>query len=132
MSWKKNEKDLFDHLKSNYIPDLQWSEGEYSHHDCYSIEYYCDIELKCRNKHYDDLLIEKYKYNKLIARARKFETIPVYICQTPEGIYAFNLYKLYEPQWEVRGMPKTSHFNQRQFVDKEVGYFNISKAKRYE
>ena len=132
MSWKKNEKDLFNHLKSNDIQDLQWSGDEFSHYDCYSVKYECDIELKCRNKHYDELLIEKYKYNKLIMRAQKYLTIPVYICQTPEGIFAFNLASLPQPQWETRGMPKTSHFSQRQFVDKEVGYFNVSNSKKYE
>lgn len=132
MSWKKNEKQLFDYLKSNYIPDLKWSDGQYAHHDCYSLQYECDIELKCRNKHYDELLIEKYKYDKLLARAQKHLTIPVYICETPQGIYGFNLSSMEEPVWESRGMPKTSHFNQRQFVTKEVGYFHISKSKHYE
>lgn len=131
MSWKKNEDALFEYLKQTYIPDLDWSEGEYSHHDCYSQSLSVDIELKCRNTHYDDLLIEKYKYEKLMSRAERFGTLAVYISQTPEGIFAFNLSKLPEPQWETRGMPKTSHFNQRQFVDKEVGYLHIDYAKRY-
>jgi len=132
MSWKKNESDLFNYLKENYIPDLDWSEGDYSHHDCYSLQYECDIELKCRNKHYDDLVIEKYKYDKLIARAQKYLTVPVYLCETPEGIFGFNLASLPQPAWEVRGMPKTSHFSNRQFVDKEVGYLHIRDAKRYD
>ena len=132
MSWKKNEESLFNYLKDRYIPDLDWSEGEYSHHDCYSQSLSVDIELKCRNTHYDDLLIEKYKYEKLMSRAERFGTLAVYISQTPEGIFAFNLSKLPEPQWETRGMPKTSHFNQRQFIDKEVGYLHIDYAKRYD
>ena len=132
MSWKKNEDKLFLHLKDNYIPDLDWSEGKYNHYDCFSLKYECDIELKCRNKHYDELLIEKAKYDKLIHRAQKFLTVPIYISQTPQGIYAFNLSSLPEPIWETRGMPKTSHFNQRQFVDKVVGYLHIKNAKFYE
>ena len=132
MSWKNNEQNLFEHLKQNYISDLDWSEGDYSHHDCYSLEYKCDIELKCRNKHYDDLVIEKYKYDKLLARAESHNTIPVYICQTPKGIFAFNLASLEEPSWETKGMPKTSHFNQRQFVDKVVGFLHISNSKIYD
>ena len=131
MSWRKNEQELFNYLKENYINDLQWSDDDYSHHDCYSVELGCDIELKCRNRHYDDLVIEKYKYEKLLKRAAKYFTLPVYICQTPEGIFGFNLDKLPEPKWETRGMPKTSHFSQRQFVDKEVGYLHIDKAKKY-
>tara|TARA_R110000772_G_scaffold130945_1_gene239175 strand:+ start:50 stop:448 length:399 start_codon:yes stop_codon:yes gene_type:complete len=132
MSWKNNEKGLFEHLKDKYLADLEWSEGNYSHHDCYSKDYNCDIELKCRNRHYDDLVIEKLKYDKLILRAKEYNTLPVYICQTPKGIFAFNLSSLEEPLWETKGMPKTSHFNQRQFVDKVVGFFNISNSKSYD
>lgn len=132
MSWKKKEDQLFEYMKQNYIPDLDWSEGEYAHYDCFSLSLGVDIELKCRNKHYDDLLIEKMKYDKLMARAKKFGTLAVYISQTEKGIFAFNLSKLPEPNWETRGMPKTSHFNQRQFVDKVVGYLNIKDAKRYD
>jgi len=131
MTWKNKEDALFHHLKDNYIKDLEWSEGQYNHYDCYSEFTSVDIELKCRNKHYDDLLIEKAKYDKLLLRAEKHLTIPVYVSQTPQGIYAFNLDKMPEPIWETRGMPKTSHFSQRQFVDKEVGYLHISKAKVY-
>lgn len=131
MSWKPKETALFDHLKSLYIKDLSWSKDCYSHHDCYSEDLKCDIELKCRNKHYDDLVIEKFKYDKLIARANKYSTIPVYICQTPKGIYGFNLSKLDEPDWFMKGMPKTSHFSQRQFIDKEVGMLHIDLAKYY-
>lgn len=132
MTWKKNEDKLFDYLKNQFIPDLDWSEGEYAHYDCYSTSIGVDIELKCRNKHYDELIIEKPKYDKLIARSQKFNTLAVYISQTPEGIFAFNLSKLPEPKWETRGMPKTSHFKQRQFVDKVVGYLNVKDAKRYD
>lgn len=132
MSWKKKEDLLFEHLKNNYIADLDWSEGDYSHYDCYSLDLGIDVELKCRNKHYDDLVIEKMKYDKLMERAEKFGTTAVYVSQTPEGIYGFNLSNMPEPTWETRGMPKTSHFNQRQFVDKVVGYLNVSQSKVYE
>ena len=131
MSWKKREQELFKHLKDNYIKDLEWSDGDYSHHDCYSLELKCDIELKCRHTHYDDLVIEKYKYDKLIKRADEYGTLAVYICQTPKGIFGFNLHKLPEPKWESRRMPKTSHFSERQFIDKEVGYLHIDKSKKY-
>ncbi len=132
MSWKNNEQNLFEHLKQNYISDLDWSEGDYSHHDCYSLEYKCDIELKCRNKHYDELLIEKPKYEALLLRAKVHNTQPVYVCQTPQGVFGFNLHHGEPISWETRGMPKTSHFSNRQFIDKEVGYLHIKDAKRYD
>jgi len=30
--------------------------------------------------------------------------------------------------WEVRGMPKTTQFSNRNFISKEVGYFYIDKG----
>jgi len=106
MTWKNKEDALFHHLKDTYIKDLKWSEGEYNHYDCYSEFTSTDIELKCRNKHYDELLIEKAKYEKLVSRAKRHRTIPVYISQTPQGIYAFNLATVPEPIWGNKGYAK--------------------------
>ena len=61
----------------------------------------------------------------------RYDTIPVYLCQTPKGIYGFNLSLLSEPEWFIKGMPKTSHFSRREFVDKEVGMLHINHAKLY-
>jgi hypothetical protein len=132
MSWKSKEEALFEHIKEAYISDLEWSDGSYSHYDCYSINHKCEIELKCRNTHYDELVIEKAKYDKLIERATEHKTLAVYVCQTPKGIYAFNLTKMDEPNWVSKGMPKTSHFSQRQFIEKIVGFLDVADAKYYE
>ena len=132
MSWKKNESDLFNYLKDNFYPDLEWSEFSNSQYDCYSEWFDYDIELKCRNKHYDDLVIEKPKYEALLLRAKVHNTQPVYVCQTPQGVFGFNLHHGEPISWETRGMPKTSHFSNRQFIDKEVGYLHIKDAKRYD
>lgn len=120
-----NEDHLYDLLKKNLLEDLSPSEEKTSRYDCYSIEHNIDIELKCRKKHYDELLIEKKKYDALALRAFKYGTSPVYINSTPQGVWAFRLLEIEEPSWEKRGMPKTSEFNQRQFVTKIVGYYNI-------
>jgi hypothetical protein len=120
-----DESHLYDLIKSKIIPDLEPSEVQMSRYDCYSIEHNIDVELKCRKKHYDDLLIEKKKYDALIDRAKKHGTNPVYINSTPVGIWAFRLLEIDEPVWEERGMPKTSEFRQRHFVTKVVGYYNI-------
>ena len=132
MSWKTKEEALFEHIKERYIADLKWSDSDYSHYDCYSSEKSCEIELKCRNTHYDELVIEKLKYDKLMERAVDYNTIAVYICQTPKGIYAFNLSNMSEPDWVKKGMPKTSHFSQRQFIEKVVGFLDVNDAKYYE
>lgn len=124
-----NESHLFDLIKQFVIPDLLPSEVKMSRYDCYSLEHNVDIELKCRNRHYDDLIIEKKKYDALIERSSNHGTNPLYINSTPVGVWAFRLLDIEEPKWEERGMPKTSEFRQRQFITKVVGYYNISSGK---
>lgn len=119
------EQELFEALKNSFIPDLTPSHKQMARYDCYSKSHNLDVELKCRKRHYDDLLIEKKKYDALILRAVNFGTIPVYINSTPVGVWAFRILEIGEPSWETRGMPKTSEFSQRQFIDKVVGYYHI-------
>lgn len=122
------EQQLFEALKNSFIPDLEKSENPMARYDCYSLAHNIDIELKCRRKHYDNLLIEKKKYDALLLRASNFGTDPVYINSTPSGVWVFRLTVVPEPEWETRGMPKTSEFRQRQFIDKVVGYYNVVKG----
>lgn len=124
----QNEQELFDFLKARHIKDLEPSEHKYSKYDCYSESKNIDLELKCRQAHYDDLLIEKDKYDSLLARATQYGTKPYYVNSTPEGIFVFNLSTLPTPEWEVRLMPKTSHFSNREKVEKVVGYLSIKKG----
>jgi hypothetical protein len=125
----KYERELFNLIKERIADDLQVSEHKMSKYDCYSLVHNSDIELKCRNIHYDDLLIEKAKYDALIQRAAMFGTIPVYINSTPIGVWSFRLSELPEPKWEERRMPKTTHFTNNNMIVKMVGYYNISLGK---
>lgn len=124
----QNEKELFEFLKAGYLVDLEPSEHQYSKYDCFSLSKKIDLELKCRQKHYDDLLIEKDKYDSLLARASEYGTKPYYVNSTPEGVFVFNLSKIPSPEWGVRLMPKTSHFSNREKVEKVVGYLSINKG----
>ena len=124
------EKELFDFVKSKYLPDLKESDYKFSKYDCYSEKFKLDIELKCRATHYDDLLIEKAKYDALIERSKNHGTKAFYINSTPSGVFVFNLSALQEPEWEDRMMPKTSHFSDREKIVKCVGYINIKEAKK--
>ena len=124
------EKELFDFVKSKYLPDLKESDYKFSKYDCYSEKLKLDIELKCRATHYDDLLIEKAKYDALIERSKNHGTKAFYINSTPSGVFVFNLSALEEPQWEDRMMPKTSHFSDREKIVKCVGYINIKEARK--
>jgi hypothetical protein len=123
------ELQLFELLKERLMPDLEYSQHTMSRYDCYSLEYNADIELKCRNLHYDDLLIEKIKYDALVARAAMFGTRPIYINSTPLGVWSFRLDELSEPAWEERRMPKTTYFSNNNMIVKVVGYYNVSLGK---
>jgi hypothetical protein len=122
------EQQLFQFLKENYLPDLKMSEEPMSHWDCYSAKYSYDIELKCRRSHYEDLLIEKMKYDNLLERSKRFGTIPVYINSTPIGIYVFKLNEV-DISWETKKMPATTDFTRKEKVDKVVGFLSLTQAK---
>jgi len=124
------EQDLFDWLKLK-IPDLVKSSDRFSVWDCYSESIKCRIELKCRRKHYNTLLIEKKKYDSMIAKCGSNET-PVYLNSTPKGIYGWNLKNL-KIEWETNNLnPATTDFDRNKRIPKEVGYLNIKEAKLYE
>lgn len=126
----RSEKELFNYLKSDKFPDLETCQDNFSFYDCYSVGYNADIELKCRHKHYDELLIEKAKYDNLLSRALEFRTIPLYINSTPFGVYVFNLSKVPAPTWEEREMPSTTYFSNREKIIKVVGYLHIKDSKQ--
>ena len=122
------ESDLFDWLKANRYPDLVKSNKQMSRWDCYSPSTTHRIELKCRKKHYETLLLERKKYDSVVDKCNENLDVPVYINSTPEGVYLFNLL-LVEPVWEINHRnPATTDFSNTQRVAKEVAYLCINKA----
>ena len=117
-----NEAQLLEFLKLNYIDDLQKSEDIYCEYDCYSKRFNMVVELKCRNTHYVELMLEKYKYDKLNKHER-----PYYINSTPKGIYIFNV-KNITPNWIVNQMPKQTEFENTEKIDKTYCLLNIKEA----
>lgn len=117
-----NEQILFNLIKS-VIPDLKRMD-EYSYRDAYSPKYDLTIELKCRKKHYDFLLIERVKYLKLI----KHNNVR-YINSTPIGIFSFDLKKIEEPMWYEYELPKQTEFEERNKIPKIVGMLTIAQAE---
>ena len=122
-----SEVDLFWALK-DLVPDLTQSQDQFESYDCYSVKHNVYVELKCRRSHYDELLIERSKYNALMERAKGW--IPFYICSTPEGVYSFNLKELRQPVWQDRDMPQTTDFERNDKVTKSVGFLHIDKSTK--
>ena len=123
------EPQLFDYLKEFHYPDLRKSEDEFDTFDCISDEARMYIELKSRNTHYDDLLIEETKYRALMQSAAGYGLFPWYINATPNGVWGFNLSKLPAPKWEDKWLPSTTEFARRGNKTKLVGFLNINDGE---
>lgn len=122
------EEELFNYLKDSLYPDLVKSPGVFDSYDCTSEKAAHYIELKCRQTHYETLLIEEMKYRKLITQAAERDLIPFYISSTPLGIYSFDLMDVPEPIWIIQQMPATTQFSNSMKVDKLVGYLPVEEA----
>lgn len=123
-----SEQELFDFIKEHFIKDLEPSNDPTSRYDCYSSDFKSHIELKCRRKHYDLLIIEKGKYDAMMERTEKENTIPIYINSTPKGVWAFYLTGI-DFEWEERSLPKHTDFAKKHHIKKIVSYLDISKGK---
>ena len=121
------EQELFNYIKGRYLEDLVKSEHPYEYHDCTSTLYRLHIELKCRHKHYDDLIIEKDKYEALVGEAERLGFIPFYVNATPKGIYAFNLRKI-TVKWTTKKLPVESKSKDQGLVDKTVALLPVGQA----
>ena len=100
-------------------------EDQFSKNDCVSETFKIYIELKSRNTHYDDLLIEQLKYYSLVDEARYLNFTSLYINATPQGIWAFDLTKVKDIKWEDKWLPQNTEFSNRGNKTKVVGYLNI-------
>jgi hypothetical protein len=120
------EKSLFDYIKGKYVEDLEMSGDAFEYIDATSQTYRMKVELKCRHTHYDELILEKDKYESLMQQADKLGFTPFYINSTPQGIYAFNLRKI-TVTWTTRRLP-ASTYNKTAPVDKEIALLHIDKA----
>lgn len=126
---KWRESDLFEWLSKNYYSLLVDTSKNFSKSDCYDIETKNRIELKCRAAHYQELIIEKPKYDYLIKKSKKFDDVPIYINSTPKGIYLFNLKDL-KLKWFKKPLPKTTEFKNNNYISKEIATININKSKQ--
>jgi len=129
------EHQLFNFLEDKFA-GLERAEDPFSTWDCtFSVEtplttvnYYA--ELKCRDTHYPDLLIEEDKYRRLMVAASSAGRRPVYICSTPEGIWGWDLIKVSMPKWKEEMHNKTTEFEDTEKVLKLVGYLPIAQGRR--
>lgn len=122
------EIELFNILKATDYPDLMKAASQYSTFDCVSLSANSYIELKCRNAHYSELLIEKSKYDRLMRISAATGKIAMYINSTPRGIYSWDLSSIAIEWSERAGLPVSTEFANREKITKTVGYLKVSDA----
>lgn len=122
-----SEASIVEYINSRAKTNFVLAEDKYSTYDAEEPRYIA--EIKIRNKHYEDCLIEydKYMANKGVAdiEGKHF----LYIVAVNPHIYVFNIHKIGKIKWEDREMPRNSHFGG--YEDKKikrVGYINVNKA----
>ena len=122
------EIELFNTLKATVYTDLVKAASQYSTFDCVSLSANSYIELKCRNAHYSELMIEKSKYDRL----KKIEAVTgkkvLYINSTPRGIYSWDLSSIAIEWSERAGLPVSTEFANKEKITKTVGYLKVSDA----
>lgn len=122
------ESTLFEYLKETTYPDLVFSLSPFSKWDCYSPDTRHRIELKCRRVHYPELIIERPKYNALIAKSVENNDIPIYINSTPEGVYRFNLFFV-TLEWQYKYLRTTTEFSNNTRIKKEIALLPVIDAE---
>ncbi len=120
------ESELLTLLNDKMGLDLESTkEDKYCSYDAYDDKY--TVELKCRRKHYSTQLIEELKLKHL----HKGKEL-LYVVSTPEGVYAFNVSKLLEADydfgWHTRKLPATTDFGRTEWIDKKVGYIDVNQS----
>jgi len=127
-----NEKELYKVLRDKLIPDLLSYKKSNSTYDCFSEDLNMQIELKCRRRHYDDLMIERSKWDRLLRESGKNGTRPIYLNSTPKGVWAFDLDHIKKSDalsWSFKTLPVKTHWDRGKTKRKEVSYLHISMGK---
>ena len=83
----------------------------------------CVIEMKFRNKHYDTKLIEKFKYDKLIATGK----VALYFVNDPKANYLFWLNDIEMPEPVKKYCPETTMWGNKKVL-KPVYLLDEKKA----
>jgi len=126
-----NEKELYNALQQ-IIPDLLSYKKQSSTYDCFSETLNMQIELKCRRRHYDDLMIERGKWDRLLQESKTNGTRSIYLNSTPNGVWAFDLNHIDESggmTWSLKTLPVKTQWDKGQTKRKEVSYLHISMGK---
>jgi hypothetical protein len=117
--------------------DFESVSDRFSRYDAFDKERGIMLEIKCRNKHYEDTMLEKgkYEWNRDFALANGLEFLYAVSMPVDGGhkLYVFDPVTLeeeedYDFKWHTKKLPKNTDFSGSEWVDKEVGYLHIDDA----
>jgi hypothetical protein len=132
-----NEKELIKLLNSGDEYNFVAMDDKFSRYDAFDTKNGIMLEIKCRNKHYDDTLLEKMKFdwNKKYAQDNDLEFMYAVSMPYKSGhrIYLFDPIVMedegeYDFKWHTRKLPAQTEFSRNEWIDKEVGYLNVKDA----
>ena len=97
--------------------DLKWTGEGFKHYDaigCTPKGFQCVIEMKFRNKYYEDKMLEKYKYDELMKIHK--DIIKLYFVNDPKGNFLFWLNTLEMPKPVERYCPDTTLWTKKRIL----------------
>ena len=109
--------------------DLEWCGGGFDHYDAKGktpkgVD--CVIEMKFRNKYYEDKLIEKDKYDALIALNN---VVKLFFVNDPKGNFMYYLNTLEMPKPVKKYCPDTTMWTKKRLL-KDVYLLKENQAVR--
>ena len=127
---KDSEKEILNEINKQCNLSLKADDYEYNRFDAANTSYI--VEIKHRDKFYEDTMIEfdKFSYNLLYAQMSKKQFI--YVVKMDQKIYVFNITKLvssgYKFKWIFKELKKQTEFADKRKIKKLVGYININES----
>ena len=125
------ERELIKLLQDSIVPDGYKLE-EFDEADMYSPKFDTYFELKCGTIWLPRMMIERKKYNELMALTCRHRR---YIISTPRGVYSFDLNNIVIPEdwWHLHHIKRHSTYYNREHLDgetyKEVAFLPLGWAK---
>tara|TARA_R110000803_G_scaffold200219_3_gene264481 strand:+ start:3846 stop:4262 length:417 start_codon:yes stop_codon:yes gene_type:complete len=110
--------------------DLKWTGKGYAHYDAAGKTpkgFDCVIEMKFRNKYYEDKMLEKYKYDALMSLDEKI--IKLYFVNDPKGNFMYWLNTLKMPAPIKKYCPDTTMWTKKRLL-KDVFLLKENQASR--
>ena len=129
------QTEIIDKLNSIYPGlDLEEVSDPYSSYDAENARYI--VEVKSRDKKYDSWIIERKKFDSNLLYSMNKNKMFVYLTEHNGKIMTWNIHNLlnslYDFGWTKMELPATTEFDDKEKIQKEIGYLYEVDAKIHE